>query len=179
MAAPKDGNELKDLLLTATNYNGGPFSIRYPKESSVNFDNKSSDIIDIGSWEVLSRGDNILILSVGSMVNRGMNVMKRLKENNIEAEVINCRFIKPMDLEYLNNNFSRFSKIVTLEEGVLDGGFGEGIVAWSNTNNLKNNILTLGLPNDFVDHGPRKKLLEEVGLDSSSLYDRIMEFVNE
>ena len=179
VTAPKDGNELKDLLFTATNYNKGPFSIRYPKESSINFDNKSSNIIEIGSWEVMNKGDDILILSVGSMVNRSMIAMKKLKEKNIQAEVINCRFIKPMDLDYLSNNFSRFSKVVTIEEGVLDGGFGEGVVSWSNANNFKNDILNLGLPNDFVDHGPRKDLLQEVKLDSESLYMKIMEFVNE
>ena len=179
VTAPKDGNELKDLLFTATNYNKGPFSIRYPKESSINFDNKSSNIIEIGSWEVMNKGDDILILSVGSMVNRSIIAMKKLKEKNIQAEVINCRFIKPMDLDYLSNNFSRFPKVVTIEEGVLDGGFGEGVVSWSSANNLKNDILNLGLPNDFVDHGPRKDLLQEVKLDSESLYMKIMEFVNE
>ena len=179
VTAPKDGNELKDLLFTATNYKKGPFSIRYPKESSINFDNKSSNIIEIGSWEVMNKGDDILILSVGSMVNRSMIAMKKLKEKNIQAEVINCRFIKPMDLDYLSNNFSRFPKVVTIEEGVLDGGFGEGVVSWSSANNLKNDILNLGLPNDFVDHGPRKDLLQEVKLDSESLYMKIMEFVNE
>ena len=179
VTAPKDGNELKDLLFTATNYKKGPFSIRYPKESSINFDNKSSNIIEIGSWEVINKGDDILILSVGSMVNRSMIAMKKLKEKNIQAEVINCRFIKPMDLDYLSNNFSRFPKVVTIEEGVLDGGFGEGVVSWSSANNLKNDILNLGLPNDFVDHGPRKDLLQEVKLDSESLYMKIMEFVNE
>jgi len=179
VTAPKDGNELKDLLFTATNYKKGPFSIRYPKESSINFDNKPSNIIEIGSWEVISKGDDVLILSVGSMVNRSISAMKKLKEKNIGAEVINCRFIKPMDLEYLSNNFSRFSKIVTIEEGVLDGGFGEGVVSWSAANNLKNDILNLGLPNDFVDHGSRKGLLQEVKLDSESLYVKIMEFLNE
>ena len=179
VTAPKDGNELKDLLFTATNYNKGPFSIRYPKESSINFDNKSSNIIEIGSWEVMNKGDDILILSVGSMVNRSMIAMEKLKEKNIQAEVINCRFIKPMDLDYLSNNFSRFSKIVTIEEGVLDGGFGEGVVSWSSANNFKNDILNLGLPNDFVDHGSRRDLLQEVKLDSKSLYMKIMEFVNE
>jgi 1-deoxy-D-xylulose-5-phosphate synthase len=179
VTAPKDGNELKDLLFTATNYNKGPFSIRYPKESSINFDNKSPNIIEIGSWEVINKGDDILILSVGSMVNRSMIAMEKLKEKNIQAEVINCRFIKPMDLDYLSNNFSRFSKVVTIEEGVLDGGFGEGVVSWSSANNFKNDILNLGLPNDFVDHGPRRDLLQEVKLDSESLYMKIMEFVNE
>ena len=179
VTAPKDGNELKNLLFTATSYSKGPFSIRYPKESSINFDNTNSNIIKIGSWEVMTTGKDVLILAVGSMVKRSIDIVQRLKEKNIEAEVINCRFIKPMDLEYLNNNFSRFSKIVTIEEGVLDGGFGESITAWSSSKILKNDILNIGLPNDFVDHGPRNVLLEEVGLDSQSLYIKIIEFVNE
>jgi 1-deoxy-D-xylulose-5-phosphate synthase len=179
VTAPKDGNELKNLLFTATSYSKGPFSIRYPKESSINFDNTNSNIIKIGSWEVMTTGKDVLILAVGSMVKRSIDIVQRLKEKNIETEVINCRFIKPMDLEYLNNNFSRFSKIVTIEEGVLDGGFGEGVTAWSSSKNLKNDILNIGLPNDFVDHGPRNVLLEEVGLDSQSLYIKIIEFVNE
>ena len=179
VTAPKDGNELKNLLFTATSYSNGPFSIRYPKESSINFDNTNSNIIKIGSWEVMTAGKDVLILAVGSMVKRSIDIVQRLKEKNIEAEVINCRFIKPMDLEYLNNNFSRFSKIVTIEEGVLDGGFGESITAWSSSKFLKNDILNIGLPNDFVDHGPRNVLLEEVGLDSQSLYIKIIEFVNE
>ena len=178
VSAPRDGNELKDLLLTATNYNSGPFSIRYPKESSINFDNTNSNIIKIGSWEIMSTGKDILILAVGSMVKRSMDIIDMLKEKNIEAEVINCRFIKPMDLEYLNNNCSKFSKIVTIEEGVLDGGFGESVTAWSSSQNLKNDILNIGIPNDFVDHGPRNVLLEEVGLDSQSLYKKITKFIN-
>ena len=177
VSAPRDGNELKDLLLTATNYNSGPFSIRYPKESSINFDSTNSNIIKIGSWEVMSIGKDILILAVGSMVNRSMDIVDMLKEKNIEAEVVNCRFIKPMDLEYLNNNCSKFSKIVTIEEGVLDGGFGESVTAWSSSQNLKNDILNIGIPNDFVDHGPRNVLLEEVGLDSQSLYEKITKFI--
>ena len=68
---------------------------------------------------------------------------------------------------------------MTIEEGVLDGGFGEGVTAWSSSKNLKNDILNIGLPNDFVDHGPRNVLLEEVGLDSQSLYIKIIEFFNE
>ena len=176
VTAPKDGNELQDLLFTATNHVDGPFSIRYPKESSIDFDNTNSNIIKIGSWEVINKGDDILILAVGSMVKRSMDIVKNLKERDIKSEVVNCRFIKPMDLEYLENNCSKFSKIVTIEEGVLDGGFGESIAAWSSSKKLKNDILNIGLPNDFVDHGPRNILLEEVGLDSKALYEKIVKF---
>tara|TARA_B100000497_G_C7694251_1_gene423260 strand:- start:1951 stop:3813 length:1863 start_codon:yes stop_codon:yes gene_type:complete len=177
VSAPKDGNELQDLLYTATKNNDGPFSIRYPKETSHNFEKSSSKIIPIGSWEVLNKGEDVLILAVGSMVKRSLDIVDILKEINIDAEVVNCRFIKPMDLKYLDNNYRNFSKIVTIEEGVLDGGFGESILSWASSKNIKNDILNLGLPNDFVDHGPRNILLEEVGLDSKSLYKKIIKFV--
>ena len=179
VTAPKDGNELQDLLFTATNHKDGPFSIRYPKESSIKFDNPNSNIIKIGSWEVINKGDDILILAVGSMVKRSMDIIENLKERDINAEIVNCRFIKPMDLEYLENNCSKYSKIVTIEEGVLDGGFGESITAWSSVRKLKNDILNIGLPNDFVDHGPRNILLEEVGLDSKTLFKKIVKFIDE
>ena len=178
VTAPKDGNELQDLMFTATNHTEGPFSIRYPKESSIDFDNTNSNIIKIGSWEVVNKGDDILILAVGSMVKRSMDIVENLKERDIKSEVVNCRFIKPMDLEYLENNCSKFSKIVTIEEGVLDGGFGESVTAWISSKKLKNDILNIGLPNDFVDHGPRNILLEEVGLDSKALYEKIVKFVD-
>ena len=81
-----------------------------------------------------------------------------------------------MDENYLNESFSKFSSVVTIEEGVKDGGFGEGIVTWSNKNNMSNKILNLGVPNRFVDHGPRNILLQEVGLDSTSLFEKIYNF---
>ena len=179
VTAPKDGNELQDLLFTATNHKDGPFSIRYPKESFIKFDNPNSNIIKIGSWEVINKGDDLLILAVGSMVKRSMDIIENLKERDINAEIVNCRFIKPMDLEYLENNCSKYSKIVTIEEGVLDGGFGESITAWSSVRKHKNDILNIGLPNDFIDHGPRNILLEEVGLDSKTLFEKIVKFIDE
>ena len=128
---------------------------------------------------MINKGDDILILAVGSMVKRSMDIIENLKERDINAEIVNCRFIKPMDLEYLENNCSKYSKIVTIEEGVLDGGFGESITAWSSVRKLKNDILNIGLPNDFIDHGPRNILLEEVGLDSKTLFEKIVKFIDE
>tara|TARA_Y100001970_G_scaffold154080_1_gene188626 strand:- start:1058 stop:2917 length:1860 start_codon:yes stop_codon:yes gene_type:complete len=179
VTAPKDGNELKNLLYTATNYTNGPFSIRYPKDSSIVFDKEiSGESIQIGSWEVLRKGEGIALLAVGSMVHKALDIANKLESNNIQCEVINCRFIKPMDKKYLNESLRNFSKIVTLEEGVLDGGFGEGVSAWLSAVKAKNDLLRIGLPNDFVEHGPRKVLLEEVGFDSESLSKKVLSFIN-
>ena len=177
ISAPKDGNELNNLLYTASLNEKTPFTIRYPKESSGVFDNLKPQKLSIGSWEVLSAGEDILILAVGSMVHKSLEICRKLAEKNITAEVVNCRFIKPMDIDYLNSSFKKFKKIVTIEEGVIDGGFGEGILNWSAKNNFSKDILTLGVPNRFVDHGPRDVLLEEIGLDSVTLYENIFNFI--
>ena len=176
VSAPKDGNELRDLIYTATLNKQKPFTIRYPKEQSVKFEKKSPNQIEIGTWEVLVQGSDVLILAVGSMVSKSMEVHSMLLEKGISSEVVNCRFIKPMDKNYLKEFLSKFSFVVTIEEGVKDGGFGEGIINYSNENSISNKILTLGVPNRFVDHGPRNILLHEVGLDSISIFEKIYNF---
>jgi 1-deoxy-D-xylulose-5-phosphate synthase len=179
ISAPKDGNELKDLLYTASLNEKTPFTIRYPKESSVRFDNSTPKKLSIGSWETLSTGEDILILAVGSMVQKGLEVCQKLADNDISAEVVNCRFIKPMDIDFLQSAFKKFNKIVTIEEGVIDGGFGEGVLNWSAKNNFSKDVLTIGVPNRFVDHGPRDVLLKEIGLDSVTLYENILNFIKD
>ena len=176
ISAPKDGNELRDLLFTATLNTEKPFTIRYPKEESVNFEQMSPKKIEVGSWEVLTKGSDVLILAVGSMVKKSIEVHSMLLEKNISSEVVNCRFIKPMDKNYLNESFPNHKLVVTIEEGVTTGGFGEGIVNWSNENRISNSVMTIGVPNKFVDHGPRNILLEEIGLDSMTLFEKIYNF---
>ena len=176
ISAPKDGNELRDLLFTATLNKEKPFTIRYPKEDSINFEQMSPKKIEVGSWEVLTKGSDVLILAVGSMVKKSIEVHSMLLEKNISSEVVNCRFIKPMDKNYLNESFPNHKLVVTIEEGVTTGGFGEGIVNWSNENHISNSVMTIGVPNRFVDHGPRNILLEEIGLDSMTLFKKIYNF---
>ena len=176
ISAPKDGNELRDLLFTATLNTEKPFTIRYPKEESVNFEQMSPKKIEVGSWEVLTKGSDVLILAVGSMVKKSVEVHSMLLEKNISSEVVNCRFIKPMDKNFLNESFPNHKLVVTMEEGVTTGGFGEGIVNWSNENHIPNSVMTIGVPNRFVDHGSRNILLEEIGLDSMTLFEKIYNF---
>ena len=131
LAAPKDGNELRHLLYTALDYNNGPFAIRYPKAASVNFDSKGqSELLSIGSWEVLRQGKEATILAVGPLVFDAMNAAKELEKNGVSCEVVNCRFIKPMDEAYLEHIINQFNQVITIEEGVINGGFGEGVSAW-------------------------------------------------
>ena len=107
--------------------------------------------------------------------NKSLEIHSMLMEKGISSEVVNCRFIKPMDENYLNESLAKYKLVVTIEEGVTDGGFGEGIINFL-IKRISKFFLTLGVPNRFVDHGPRNILLEEIGLDSMTLFEKIYNF---
>ena len=171
VSAPKDGNELRHLLYTALDYSSGPFSIRYPKASSVNFDLKGqAELLPIGSWEVCRKSNGrTVILAVGPQVFDAINAANNLSSNGIECEVVNCRFIKPMDTDYLDSITDKFENVITIEEGVKTGGFGESVASWLITNGFKGNVDIISLPDEFVEHGPRDLLLEKWGVNQNGI----------
>jgi len=176
LTAPKNGNELRNLLYTALNHNG-PFGIRYPKFSSVEFDrNGQADLLPIGSWEVEKKGGDLLILAVGPMVYSALSVASDLDQENISCEVVNCRFIKPMDTAYLNSIIKRgFNKIITIEEGVINGGFGDGVSSYLLENGYRGAIKRLGLPDSYVEHGSRNQILNSLSLDNDGIKNKIID----
>ena len=170
VTAPKDGNELRHLLYTGLDYKEGPFAIRYPKASSINFDKlEQAELLPIGSWEVLRQGQETVILAVGPQVYEALNAAKNLELSGINCEVVNCRFIKPMDQDYLHNVIKRFKNVVTVEEGVASGGFGESVASWLSINGFKGDIKTIALPDKFVEHGPRQLLLDKYGVSQEGI----------
>ncbi len=123
--APKDEAELRDMLFTAVEYKNGPIAIRYPRGSALGVDVKSGfRLIEIGKAEKLIEGEDVALLALGSMVDYSLKAAKKLKEQGISCEVINMRFVKPLDTDMLDNVASKFQKIITLEENNLPGGFG-------------------------------------------------------
>ena len=180
VTAPKDGNELRHLLYTALDYSSGPFSIRYPKASSVNFDLKGqAELLPIGSWEVCRKSNGgTVILAVGPQVFDAINAANNLSKNGIECEVVNCRFIKPMDTDYLNSITGKFENVITIEEGVKTGGFGESVASWLITNGYKGNVDIISLPDEFVEHGPRDLLLEKWGVNQNGIVKAVTSKVN-
>ena len=178
VTAPKNGNEFRHLLYTALNINDRPFSIRYPKTSSVEFDEEGQmELLSIGSWEVCSQGDDIAILAVGPMVYTAMEASKKLASSGISVEIINCRFIKPMDTACLENVKNKFSNIITLEEGTINGGFGDGVASWLLENGYSGVLKRLGLPDSFVEHGSRDQILSDLGLDENGLVSSIRKMI--
>ena len=170
VTAPKDGNELRNLIATALQ-SGKNFSIRYPKTSSRAFnENGEPEILEIGKWEILESGSETAIFAVGSMVGMILDSNTDLfSELGYQPTIINARFVKPLDSELILEICNNHDKIVTIEEGCLSGGFGSAVSAFLHDNNLENKLHRIGIPDNFVEHGTRDELLAELGLSSEGI----------
>ena len=170
VSAPKDGNELRNLLATAVKIRK-PFSIRYPKADSRKFNlNDKAEILEVGKWEVVHKGINDVILAVGPMVGMLLDGMDEIKKIiGYFPTLVNARFIKPMDIKLLNELCHEYNKIITIEEGTLIGGFGSAVNDFMRENKYNNKLFRLGIPDEFIDQGGRKDLLEEIGLNLSNV----------
>lgn len=175
--APKDESELRDMLYTAINYKGGPIAMRYPRGSAIGVQMKAGfDEIPIGKAEKLKVGDDAALLAVGSMVNYSLKAAEKLASEEIICDVINMRFIKPLDTDMLDHVAGKHSKIVTLEESSLVGGFGSSVLEYFNEKNYKNDILRIGIPDHFIEHGTQKELHQLLKMDPESIVERVKIF---
>lgn len=174
VAAPKDGNELRDLMYTGLNHWNGPFSIRYPKSSSLVFDESlSPKRIEVGSWEVLTEGEDLVILAVGSMVQEARKAISLHSLSGVTPQLVNARFVKPLDVEMLDAMAKQFSTVVTIEEGSLEGGFGSAVLAAMNERGFGGEVHRIGIPDEFVEHGDRRRLLNDLGLTAERIAETI------
>jgi 1-deoxy-D-xylulose-5-phosphate synthase len=170
VAAPKDGNELRDLMATALLYDKGPFAIRYPKASAEPFTpGAEPQILPVGQWEVVRPGSDAVILAVGPMVAEALKAAQTLNDQGLSVEVVNCRFVNPLDEDYLGARIPAMGAVVTIEEGVLKGGFGTAVLEWKEARSLAPPLFSMGLPDAYVQHGPRGRLLQDLGLTSEGI----------
>lgn len=177
--APKDENELRHMLKTAVDFDG-PISLRYPRGSGVGVDiTEPMQALPIGKAEVLREGQDVSIWAIGSMVQSAAQAAEKLAEQGISAGVVNMRFVKPLDKELLLAQAKEYGKIVTLEEGVLQGGVGSAVLETLNEAQLltKCQVLTLGIPDEFVLHGDKKLLFKDLGLDVDAIVAKTAAFV--
>ncbi len=171
VAAPKDGDELRNLLHTAFAQNSNPFAIRYPKDACIRLSpDHQFETLPIGSWEMLREGNNVALLSVGTMVENSLRAAELLEKEGISATVVNCRFIKPIDEAMLPELIEKHEHLITVEENVLSGGFGSQVGQFLLNNRFRFGTLThLGLPDSFVEHGSRSILLDNLGLSPTRI----------
>ena len=175
--APKDEAELRNMVYTAIEHCEGPVAVRYPRGSALGVKlEEGFSKIEIGKSEKLSDGEDVAILAVGSMVNYAEKASVLLKENGINCEIINMRFIKPLDTKRLDEIAARHDKVVTLEENNLPGGFGSAVLEYFNDKNFKNDIFRLGIPDKFIDHGTQTQLHKQIEIDPEGIAERITAF---
>ena len=178
VCAPKDGDELRDLLFSAVQYNG-PVAIRYPKSSSINFDPDGiATFIPQGKWEIIRDGIDVILLAVGSMVPVAQQAAARLaKQHGVDATVINARFIKPVDGTLLEQLALGKAPIITVEEGMLAGGFGSAIREYLSAKGYSVPVVSLGIKDNFIEHATRDELLELVQLTPVKVAERALEII--
>ena len=179
--APKDENELRHMLKTAVDYDG-PVSVRYPRGSGVGVEiSEPMHSLPIGKAEVLREGKNVCLWAIGSMVQSALQVAAKLAEQGISAGVVNMRFAKPLDKELLLAHAAQYGKIVTLEEGALQGGVGSAVLETLNEAQILQQcrVLTLGIPDEFVLHGDKKLLMKDLGLDVDAIVAKTIAMVKE
>lgn len=162
--APKDENELRFMLKTAQLLDK-PVSIRYPRGSGIGVQ-ISEEIKDIpvGKAEVLRDGKDIALFAVGPLVYEALAAAESLHEHGIEVAVVNCRFIKPLDVETITEYTRKTGKVITLEEHALEGGFGSAVLELLQEQGLRAHVERIGLPDRFIEQGALRVLREKFGL---------------
>ena len=168
LMAPRDEQELRDMLVTALK-NQGPSAIRYPRGSGFGVALRPPRELPVGRAERLRPGEAGAIIGLGIGATLGLKAAELLAAKGLELEVWNARFASPLDEETISDILSRNKKVLTIEENVLAGGFGSSVLELANRHHLKTDVQRLGLPDSFVEAGPRSLLLEKNGLSVSGI----------
>ena len=176
--SPKDENELRNMLYTATLYKRGPIAMRYPRGNALGVETGDFQKMEIGKGEIVKEGKDIAIIALGNMVKNSVDAAVILKDKNIDAEIVNARFVKPLDIELLSDVFGRFKKIITVEDNTIVGGFGSAVAEFAAQNNYKNDILIHGIPDRFIEHGKPEELHFDLKIDAAGIAEVAEEFFN-
>ena len=172
--APKNGKELKQALHFALEEYNGPIGIRYPRGKAVTDFEEFDEPIVYGRSEYLYKEDDIALLAVGNMVTTAAKVREKLKEKGYNATLVNVRFVKPIDEGMVIKVCQNHKLVVTLEENVITGGFGETVSQFMEEKKLDNRLLNIALPDDYIEHGSVDILKCEAGIDTDTVFERII-----
>ena len=175
LMAPKDGNELKTMLKIALD-SGRAVAIRYPKDDCPDKEmSPQYKTIEIGKAEVLREGADGVLLAYGAMVYRCLHAAEKLGEKGIEVTVVNARFAKPLDKALILDLVRNHKLIATVEDHALMGGFGSAVLELvSEEREDAGKIVRMGIPDRFMEHGPRNLILKNIGLDEDGIADKFI-----
>jgi len=181
VSAPMNEEELRNLMYTAQlPKNASPFSIRYPRGNGVMTDWKQPFTeITVGKGRKLREGKDLAILSIGHIGNLALAACKSLDKQGISAALYDMRFVKPLDEALLHEVFSRYGKIITVEDGCIMGGMGSAVLEFMADNGYAAQVKRLGIPDQVIEHGEQKELYEECGYDEAAISAAALELLRE
>ncbi|MGM0380354.1 MAG: 1-deoxy-D-xylulose-5-phosphate synthase [bacterium] len=175
VGAPGSSRELEHFINTAVNYNEGPIAVRYPRARVTEAESLETDDLDrleIGRGKKIREGKDVALVALGPMVQRAQKAAMLLNERGVDATVINARWAKPLDEELILQAAEQTGAVVTVEEGILDGGFGSAVLELLNGNNKYLPVERMGIPEGIVSHGQREEYLEEFDLTGQGIARR-------
>ncbi|ETR74205.1 MAG: 1-deoxy-D-xylulose-5-phosphate synthase [Candidatus Magnetoglobus multicellularis str. Araruama] len=168
--APKDENELRHMLFTAFKHDG-PIALRYPRGRGIGVSTQDTLVkLPLGVPQVIANGHDLMILAIGHTVNTAITARKKLLDHKIEATLVNCRFVKPLDADHLMPLVEKHSKIITIEENALQGGFGSAILELLSDHDASSiKVRRIGLPDQFIPHGSQEQVRNKFGITASHI----------
>lgn len=180
IAAPRNENELRNLMFSAHQYKKGPYAIRYPrgKGCMTNWRNEMQQI-ETGKGLKMKEGNDMAVLTIGTTFNAAFEAINNFEKDSAKTiALFDMRFVKPLDEVLLHEIGKSYQKIITIEDGILNGGFGSAIVEFMTDNNYTPKIKRLGIPDKFVEHGSPEELYALLGLDAKGIGKLIGEMLN-
>jgi len=180
IAAPMNEAELRNMLFTAQKNPNGPFAIRYPRGRGVMIDWRTPfDRIPIGKAREISKGKDIAVLSIGHPGNFVVAAAEKLKNLGFSVQHYDMRFLKPIDETVLHTVFKNFSNIITVEDGAIIGGLGTAVKEFKNEHHYEANVVSLGVPDKFIEQGKLQELYKLCGFDAESIFKTMKAIVLE
>lgn len=176
---PKDENEGQHMVNTAIQYDDGPIAMRFPRGNGLGVKmDEQLKTIPIGSWEVLRPGKDAVILTFGTTIKMALQAAEELQKEGKSVRVVNARFIKPLDEVMLNDILAEGIPILTIEEAVLQGGFGSSVLEYIHDKKASHiKVERMGIPDEFIEHGSVDALLEEIGLTKAQVAETLRDLL--
>ena len=179
VSAPMNEEELRNLMYSAQLEDRGPYSIRYPRGNGVMLDWKTPfKEIKTGKGRKITNGDDIAILSIGHPGNFAQEAIAKMSDSGISIAHYDMRFAKPLDEMLLHEIFSKFKKIITIEDGCIMGGFGSAIIEFMVDQKYQSEVVRLGIPDEYIHHGTQEELWDECGIDAAAIIKTIEKLVS-
>lgn len=180
ISSPMNEEDLRNLMYTAQAEQNGPFVIRYPRGNGVMVDWKTPmKKLKIGEGKRVRTGEDIAILTIGPVGNFAIKACEELMDAGIDAAHYDLRFIKPLDEILLHEVFSKFSKVITVEDGCIQGGMGSAVLEFMADNNYAAQVTRLGIPDTFIEHGEQAELYRECNFDAQAIVETAKKMVGE